>query len=386
MRIPNLEASLSKVSQPLLSLYLEASPKGSTGGRSAVNSLPWLKKQAKSLANRIPAVERDAFETQLKVVETFLRGSSSGNAPLIIFSGPGRWVCLHLPSPVSNELHWGQPDLTQLRRIAAEQQNICIVAVDRAGARFFRYEFGELSELPSMKFERDVSQWKRKEHGHMARRDTKMPHGPLRDAFKQRMAEQYQHFYQHLAERTKFVCAKEKLEAVFLVGSERLTKPIESALPREIQDHTVRIGQDLARISPAKLRAQLLPKISEWIRQFSVARVTRLIESDRGSIVGFDETLAELQKGRIGSLLMVRGLDTALRQCANCGYIDRSADPVCATCGGPRRSVMLSEVLDDLAKNHEAKIEILDPAAAKKLAKAGGLGGWLRQPTLAAAR
>jgi hypothetical protein len=386
MRIPDLEASLSSVSQPLLSVYLEASPKGSTGGRSTVKSLPWLKKQAKSLSAKIRAVERDAFEAQLRRVETFLRGSSSGNAPMIIFSSPGRWVCLHLPSPVSNELHWGKPDLTQLRRIAAEQQNVCIVAVDRAGARFFRYELGELSEMPSMKFEIDVSQWKRKEHGHMARRDTKMPHGPLRDAFKQRMDEQYQHFYQHLAERTKFVCAKEKLEPVFLVGSERLTKPIESALPREIQDRTVRIGQDLARIPPAKLRAKLLPKISEWMRRFSEARATRLIESNGGAVVGFDETLAELQKGRIGSLVMVRGLDNALRQCSNCGHIDRSADPVCATCRSPRRTVMLSEVLDDLAKNHEARIEIVDPAAAKKLVKAGGLGGWLRQPPLVAAR
>ncbi len=385
MRIPDLETSLSGVSQPLLTLYLEASPKASTGGRPTANSLLWLKKQAKSLAAKIPASERDAFEAHLRRVETFLRGSSSCNAPLIIFSGPGKWVCLNLPSPVSSEIHWGKPDLTQLRGIAAEQQNVCIVAVDRAGARFFRYELGELSEMPAMKFEIDVSQWKRKEHGHMARRDTKMPHGPLRDAFKHRMEEQYQHFYQHLAERTTFVCAKEKLETVFLVGSERLTKPIESALPREVQDRTVRIGQDIARIPPAKLRAKLLPKISEWFRRLSEARATRLIESDRGAVVGFDETLAELQKGRIGSLLMVRGIDTAVRQCTNCGYIDRSADPVCAMCGGSRQTVMLSEGLDTLAKAQHTRIEVLDPAAAKRLARAGGLGGWLRQPTLVAA-
>jgi hypothetical protein len=48
--------------------------------------------------------------------------------------------------------------------------------------------------------------------------------------------------------------------------------------------------------------------------------------------------------------------------------------------------VMLSAVLDQLAKKHHTKIEVLDPVAAKKLAKAGGMGGWLRQPTLVAAR
>lgn len=333
------------------------------------------------------ASERKAFRAETARLEDFLRGSAPRmGAPLAIFASPDKWICLNLPAPVSNELCWGKPSLSQLRRIAEEQPGVCVVVVDRAGARFFRYELGGLAELPAMTFEVDVSQWRRKEHGHMARRNTRMPHGPLRDVFKQRMEEQYLRFFRHIAERTKFVCAREDVDAVLLVGSERLTKPIEAALPEEIRERVALIPEDLARVSPVKLHAKILPRIAEWMKRFSEVRAARLIEGERGTVLGFDETLAELQNGRVGALLIVRGLDADLRQCTKCGDVNRSADPVCAKCGGARRQVTLGKVLDDIAKEHHTRIEVLDPGAAKKLAEAGGMGGWLRQPSLVAAR
>jgi hypothetical protein len=385
MRLPELEASLAESSTPLLTVYLEGTP-GGVGRNPIANDRPWIRKVAKSVETGLAASEREAFRAQVNRVEEFLRSSAPKTAALAIFACPEKWICLHLPSPVSNELCWGKPSLAQLQRIAEEQPGVCIVVVDRAGARFLRYELGELFELPAMKFEVDVSQWKRKDHGHMARRNTKMPHGMLRDVFKQRMDEQYMHFFRHIAERTKFVCAKEDLQAVLLVGSERLTKPIKSTLPLDLQDRAVLIPQDLARVSSAKLHAKILPKIGEWMQRLSEARAARLLESERGAVVGFDETLADLQQGLIGTLLMVRGLDAAVRQCTKCGDVNRSADPVCAACGGSRRQVALGQVLDGIAKEHHTRIEVLDPESAKALAKAGGMGGWLRQPILVAAR
>lgn len=377
---------LAGAPQPILTLYLEANPKASSGRNAIVSSLPWLKKEAKTLAAGLRPEGRAEFRKQVERVEKFLRSADTGNGPVAVFAGAGKWIYIPLPFAVSNELHWGQPDLKQFRRIADEQQTACIVTVDRAGARFFRYELGDVAELPAMKFEIDISQWKRKEHGHMARRDTKMPHGPLRDMFKKRMDQQYLHFFRHVSERIKFVLAKENLDIVLLVGSERLTKPIHSALPHEIQERTVRVPEDLARVAAPRLRAKILPKISEWMKRFSGQEAARLLESAGAAVVGLDVTLAQLQDGRIGSLVMVRGLDAALRQCVNCGDVNRSADPRCVLCGGERREVTLSEMLDGLAKDHHTRIEVLDPDAAKNLTNAGGIGGWLRQPTLIEAR
>lgn len=385
MRITALEADLSETSKPILSLYLQAIPKNSAGRKSGAGHLAWLKKEGKTLAARLLPSERIAFQAQFDRVEKFLRNSVSGNGALAVFSGPAKWAYVPLPGPVANELRWGKPAISQLRRVAQEQRKAFIIAVDRAGARFFRYELAKLVETPALNFEVDVSHWRRKEHGHMARRDTRMPHGPLRDAFKRRLEEQYQRFFRHIAERIKFISAKDHRAPVFLVGSKRLTKPILSALTRELQDRAVLIELDLARVPRAKFQQKLAPKIAESISRSSAERAKRLVESERGAVLGLDETLAELQNGRIRTVLMVRGFDSPLRQCLNCGTLNRSADPSCMVCGGPRRNVMLSQVLDRLAKEHQVDVEVLDPGAARKLAKAGGIGGWSR-PSLAAAR
>lgn len=386
MRLADLELKISEASRPVLTLYLETNPKGSASRSLTVNSLPWLRKEAKMLAAGLRPAGRAAFQAQLDRVEKLLRDSTTGSGGLAIFSGADVWIHLPLPFAVSNELHWGEPALAQLLRIADEQQSACVVAVDRAGARFFRYELGELAELPAMKFEIDASQWKRKDHSHMAPRGAGMPHGMLHDAFKQRMDQQYLRFFRHVSERIKFIRAKEGFDLVLLVGSDRLTKPIASALPPEVEERTLALDEDLAKVAAEKLHARILPKLDEWMKQFAAQQTARLLEAGSAAVVGLDETLARLQEGRIGNVLVVRGLDAALRQCLNCGDINRSADPSCANCGGARREVMFSEVLDKLAQEHYTKVEILDPGAAKKLAKAGGMGGWLRQPTLVAVR
>lgn len=386
MHFAELEAKLSQVSTPLLTLYFDANAKGAASRSSKVNSLPWLRKEAKRLAAGLRPVERAAFQAQLDRAEKFLRDSTTGNGALAIFAASDGSIYVPLPFAISNELHWGEPAMAQLLRIAEEHKTACVVVVDRTGARFFRYELGEIAELPAMKFEIDASEWKKKDHGHMARRDTKMPHGMLRDAFKQRMDQQYLRFFRHVSERIKFVRAKENLDLVLLVGSDRLTKPIASCLPPEFQERTLALNLDLAKVAAAKLQARIEPKLDDWIKQFAAQQTAALLEGGPAAVVGLDETLAQLQEGRIRSVLMVRGLDAALRQCLKCGDINRSADPSCANCGSARREVMLSQILEKIAEEHHTNIEILDPDAAKKLAEAGGIGGWLRQPSLVAAR
>ena len=386
MRLADLELKLSQASRPLLTVYLEPNPKGSASRSSKVNSLPWLRKEAKTLAAGLRPAERGTFQAQFDRLEKFLRDSTTGNGALAIFAQADTWIYVRLPFPVLNEMHWGEPALAQLQRIADEQQSACVVAVDHAGARFFRYELGELNELPAMKFEIDASQWKKKDHTHMAVRGTKMPHGMLRDAFKQRMDEQYLRFFRHVSERIKFVHSKESPDVVLLVGSERLTQPIASALPPEIQGRTLALDEDLAKVAAAKLQAKILPKLGEWMKQFAAQQAATLLEGGPAAVLGLDETLAQIQEGRVATVLVVRGFEAALRQCVNCGDIARSADPSCVNCGATRREVMLSGILDKLAEEHHTKVEILDPDAAKKLAKAGGIGGWLRQPPLFAVR
>ena len=169
------------------------------------------------------------FRKQLSRTEQLLTERPLKAKGVIVLTGPKVWKSFPVALKVRNELHWGKPALTQLLNLVDEEKPSLIIALDRAGARFFRYEIGEMTEYEESKFHIDASQWKKKEHAHMARRATEMPHGNQRDVFNQRMDAQYMHFCSEIAKRVENLSKKESLSSVILVGSKRLTKPVEAA-------------------------------------------------------------------------------------------------------------------------------------------------------------
>ena len=254
----------------------------------------------------------------------------------------------------------------------------CVVAVDRTRACFFRYESGNLTQIEMQGFKIDKSQWKMKDHAHMARRDTKMPHGAERDVFKKRMDAQYQHFCRETAGEIRAVCRIHKLAGIILVGSARLIEPIAEALPKAMKPQLTMIPKDLARFSLVELKRHVVPAIKQWERAQEASVVDDLLGSESGTVVGIDETLAQLQDGRIRKLLVAKDLNVLLKRCVKCGMTNRSADPLCAACGSQRRQVQFRDVFPELAKIQKAGIEEVTGDAAQKLIAAGGVGGWLR--------
>jgi release factor family 10 len=371
---------LSQLPSPLLTVYLDTKRAEAFRHGLVPDYLTWLKNEAKSLARSVPAAEEGFFHEQLKRIEEFLRGRMSQERGLVIFAGTAAREVVSLQVEVKNELRWGKPALSQLLCLANEHKPYCIVAVDRAGARFFRYGLGGMTNLAEKKFEVDISQWKKKELGHVTGQSVQKTRGSQRDTFDHRMDAQFEHLCRETATLAKSLCEREGLSAIFLVGSDRLIKPIEAGFPQEFRPRIVSVEEDLARIPFHDLQQRLEPKIAKWERDRSSALVNALLGNDRGTVAGIDETLAQIQKGKIRTLVLVRDLDANLSQCVQCGWADRSSDPVCPACGSKRRSVTLRDVLPELILHSEIEVEVVTGEAAAKLKEAGGVGARLRQP------
>lgn len=375
--------SLSQLPQPLLTAYLDTNPaKPSTRGLVRAY-LTWLKKEAHSIAQSVPPAEQELFREQLRRTEEFLRDRTPQERGIVIFAGSATWEVVSLQLEVENELRWGKPAVSQLLWLVDEHRPYYIVVVDRAGARFFRYSLGEMTEFEEMQFRIDTSQWKKKELGHVVGQGVEKTRGSQRDTFEHRMDAQYRRLCRETAEHAKGLCETEGLAAIFLVGSDRLIEPIEAEFPREFRRRVVLIPEDLARMSSPQLEQRLEAKVADWEREHESKLVTALLDNEHGAVVGIDETLAQLQKGKVRSLVLVRDLDASLRQCVKCGWTDRSADPVCSVCGGERGCVTLRDVLPELAWSSKASVEVVSGEAAKRFKEAGGMGAWLRQPTRA---
>lgn len=372
-------AALFELPSPLLTLYFDMGP-GATGSRRSVAaSLAWLKKEAKAALPKMPEAEQPSFLSQVERAEKFLENYTPSEHGLLILAGADVWKQFPLGESVENEFHWGAPALATLLERLNEQPSICIVAVDHAGVRLFREVQGEFTELAQRSFDIDASQWKKKEQSHSAKRGTRMPHGPQRDMFQQRVDAQYRHFCEEIATQATALGAAEHFVSVFLVGPIRLIELIASHLAASFADRVVLIDEDLAQIPTSDLQRRLEPEIMKWLDRRAMLEVADLLAAERGIVVGLDETLSQIQSGGVRKILVARGFRATLRRCKSCGAVSRSGDPTCRSCGGSWEEVELRDCLPRLAQVKGVKLQFVKGDAAKRLMESGGIGGWLRQ-------
>jgi len=376
---------LLQLPAPLLTAYVSTKPTGRFQHRLTPEYLIWLDKEAKAIALTLPRTEKELFQEQLDRTKNYVRTWKPEEKGLVVFSGAGAWKVVPLRLDVENELRWGRPALTQCLRLLSENKPCGIVLVDRTGARFLRYRLGELTESAEKQFRVNTSQWRKPEVGHFSRAGgttggTKRPRGTQRDVFAHRMEARYGRLFDATAKQAMDLCAREGLAALFLAGSERLVEPIKESFPQEFRDRVVSIPEDLSGLSVPELQQRLEPRLAAWSLQQGSALVSSLLADEAATVIGFDQTLAHLQKDKIRTLVLSRDLDAILHQCVSCNGMDRSGDPRCPACGGKRIAVTLRDVLPGLAHSHKVAVEVVSGEAAERLKAEGGMGAWLRQP------
>ncbi len=378
--------AISKLAGPVLTVQLNTMSAEPSHHPVVPASLTWMKNESESIARSLPPTERTRFQEQSKRVTKYFKGRHPQEKSLVIFAGSKTWESIPLQLEIENKLHWGRPDVSQLFWLIEEHKPLGIVVVDRKGARFFRYQLLEWHEIEKIKFDIDISQWRKKELGHVTGQRVRKTRGSQRDAFEDRMEAQYAGLCGQTAKRATALYKKHNLAGIFLVGDDRLAGPIDAALPRELRELVVRIKEDLGKLSNSEVQKTLEPMIADWERRHGALPVRALLESKRGTVLGIDETLAQLQKGRMRALVLERDLDAILHRCTKCGWMDRSTDPACATCRAARHEITLREALFQLIGGQELELQIVSGDAATPLKQVGGMGGWLREAKSAAAR
>src|SRR5579863_4344762 len=139
--------SLERISESVLTVYLNTQPENEGRHLLVPESLKWLRKEVKSVAQGLKAAERRHFKTQWDRTEAFLEGHHPEEKALVLFAGPDTWQLVALPIPVENEVTWGQPAISQLLLLAGRHKPYCVVVVDKTEARFLRFQFAEMTRI-----------------------------------------------------------------------------------------------------------------------------------------------------------------------------------------------------------------------------------------------
>jgi|GEM_PF-697843 len=385
--------SLPALAGPVLTAYLDTDQAKLMNRGLKPGFLIRLKSQAKTIGQTVPPGEQELFRKQLQRIEAYLQRRPPRYRGVVVFAGSRSWKFIPLQAEVEDELHWGTPALAQLLWLLDEHKRYGIVVPGRKRVRFSLYWLGEVRELEEKIFRLEPS--KQKDMGPVARsggvrpamglparfrsRVTRVSHGTNRDVFEHHLAAEYAHYHQQIAERIEHWCAAEQLESVFLVGLEQMVKAIRKEIAPTLVERIVLIEADLGWGSRSELLKRVEPVIISHKRMCEMAAVEAMLGDSRNVVMGVDETLVQLQQGKIRSVVVIKGLNESLQQCLNCAWADRTSDPLCPACGGKRKAVALRDVLPELVRRHKASLEIVSGEAVAKLQKSGGMGAWLRE-------
>ena len=368
---------------PLLTVYVNTQNRNPSRHPRVPEHLGWLGKEAGSVSSTLLPADAKRFEKELTRVKSFLEGRHPEETALAIFASPQTWAVIHLQTSIHYEMRWGQPAVGQLFRLLSEHDAYGVVVVDHHSARFFRLHLGELTQLDEKRYDIDESQWKRTDLGHIASEPTRKAHGPDRDLYEHRLEAQFEHRYRETANRAMALSKEHGFAGLFLAGPEPLLASLRAKFAPAAR--VVPVQEDLGGFSPEEIRQRLEPLVAADERKRQIAEVEQLLSAASGTVIDTDEALARLQKGAIHTLVVAADRDFHVRECAKCGALNRSSDLQCPDCGGERRNLALFDILPRLAATYGTAVQFVNGEAAEKLAVAGGMGGWVRQPARSAA-
>ncbi|MGC1615625.1 MAG: VLRF1 family aeRF1-type release factor [Candidatus Acidiferrum sp.] len=368
---------------PILSVYVNTQNRNASRHPRLPEHLAWLVAEARSLSPTVLPADAKRFGQELDRVKKFLEGRHPEETALAIFAGPQTWAVIPLQTTIHHEMRWGQPAVGQLFRLLSEHDPYGIVVVDHHSARFFRLHLGELTQLDETRYDIDESQWKRTDVGHIASERNRKAHGSDRDLYEHRLKAQFEHRCRETADRALALSKEHGFAGLFLTGPEPLLASLRAKFPPAAR--VVPVQEDLGGFSPKEIRQRLEPLVATDERKRQIAEVEQLLSAPNGTVIDTDEALARLQKGTIRILVVAADRDFHVRECAKCGALNRSSDLQCPDCGGERRNLALFDILPRLAATYGTAVQFVNGEAAKKLAVAGGIGGWVRQPARSAA-
>ena len=379
MPVASAVSRLPHLPPPVLTAYLDTNPANPRNQSTPRGYVTWLKSAGRALGRELRPEAQKQLRRQLKRVNEHLQNWASQSRGLVLFAGPDVWEVIRLQVPVRDEIHWGKPSLQQMAWVLDEHRLRGAVLVEGSGARFFRFWLGTVTEDENIAFPLDTSHWRKPHLVGPSTPGVSKRYGVQRERASARVQAQYKRFADDLAKRIAQWSEAEQISPVVLVGDRRQIEAVLAAMPERFGERMELFPKVLPQTSAGNVQREIEPALRNWEREYEEREVEELISAHdpARAVLGVDETLHQLQRGRVRELVIARGLKGNARQCLKCGWVDRNADPVCPLCGSERRSRTLRTVIPELASSFRVPMEIVAGDAAAELRKAGGIGGWL---------
>lgn len=210
------------------------------------------------------------------------------------------------------------------------------------------------------------------------------PHDVKRGGFsakdyQDRKAEETRHFFREFAEEVAGFVRRHEPDDLILLGTHENVQKFRGFLPESVAEMIVHSNRmDIDATAP-EIRERLAPVFQARLDEEEARVVRRLrerVQESHRAVAGLDDTLQELQEGKLEVLIIARGLGDLGGQCESCGFLLTRKAGTCPYCGGSvRDSVDLGEAMVRIAADQGIEVDFVPGTALGEL---GGVGGLLR--------
>lgn len=350
----------------VLSLYLNVDPTHQKTDRYKLKLRSLLKEAAdKASREDITAIERYfdfEFDWQAKGIAVFSCQDEEF------------WRAYSMAVPMDDHVYvYDRPYIKPLTDVLDAYGRYGVIVVDRGGARFYKFNLGELEQATGVLGE-EVKRLKHGTGSAAGRRGGRAPAGRREEGVAYRNLKD-------AAESAAGFFDGSGITRLVLGGTEETVAQFQELLPKAIQAQVIGSFSASADASESEVQVRSLEIIEAAAQGREAERVQQLIAGWKrraGSVVGLSDTLAALQEGRVAILLVSAGYEAAGYRCQNCRYLTLKAkSEPCALCGGPLEAI--PDVVDSAvhrALQQGVEVEIVRGIA--ELEGVGSIGGILR--------
>jgi peptide subunit release factor 1 (eRF1) len=281
----------------------------------------------------------------------------------------GDWFeAFQLPIPVRNRLEIAaDPVIGPLSEVLHQHPRYGIIIVDREHLRLIASHMNVIRE--DYRLEPDA---------------LPIPHdvqagGYLHKDYQKRKAEEARHFAKDFVEEIGRFDQRVRPDLYVLLGTVENTSHFREVLPKEVTDRLIHVDATPVAHSAPEIMRHLQPSFEEYARRNEAAALNLLqdrVKQAHFATIGLQETLVNLQEGKVERLVVARDLETEGVQCTQCGFYLANGDGACPYCGGPlRNGVDLVESMIRIAANQDVEIDFV---AADTMRGLDGIGALLK--------
>jgi peptide subunit release factor 1 (eRF1) len=279
----------------------------------------------------------------------------------------GDWFeAFQFPAPVQNRLQiLPDPVIGPLTQIVGGHPRYGIIIVDREHLRLVSVHMGKIDE--DYKVEPDA---------------IPTPHdvqagGYSQKDYQSRKAEETRHFFKDFVEEIGRFDQRRRPEAYVLLGTTENTRNFREFLPKSIIERIVHDAHVPPAATGPELVRHLQPVFDELALRDQAAAVDMLqqrVSQAHFATSGIQDTLVQLQEGKVERLMVSRDLEREGVQCMQCSFYLARRDGPCPYCGGELRDgVDLVESMIRIAANQAARVDFVTGDNMKDLNGVGAL-------------